>query len=95
MPASSRSAHVGHLQQHRNRQRPYLTYGLASGNGSTGNGSFTISGNQLLTNNAFNNAVQASYSVLVQMTDESGHSTTQVSTITVIALTGFSSPTQP
>ena len=60
------------------------TYTLVSGTGSTDNGSFTISGNQLLTNDIFDYDTKSSYSIRVQVTDENGNTFYQVFTITII-----------
>jgi hypothetical protein len=49
-----------------------FTYSLVSGTGSTDNASFTISGNQLLTNDAFDFVAKSSYSIRVRTTDETG-----------------------
>ena len=70
-----------------------FTYTLVSGTGSTNNASFSISGNQLVTADAFASALQSSYSVLVQSTDETNQTVQQAFTITVtpdpnLSLTG-------
>ncbi len=46
------------------------TYELVNGNGSGGNGNFTITGNQLLTNAVFDFETQAVYSVRVRATGD-------------------------
>jgi len=61
-----------------------FTYSLVAGTGSTGNSAFTIAGNQLKTNDAFDTATQGSYSIRVQSTN-GVNSTTQVFTITIAA----------
>ncbi|HZN15155.1 MAG TPA: tandem-95 repeat protein [Acidimicrobiales bacterium] len=45
------------------------TYTLVAGSGDTGNGAFTISGNQLKTNTVFNFEGQSSFSIRVRSTD--------------------------
>jgi hypothetical protein len=60
-----------------------FTYTLVSGAGSADNGSFTLSGNQLLTADAFNAGARSSYSVRVRTTDERGLSLEQPFTITI------------
>lgn len=59
------------------------TYTLVSGTGSTDNASFTISGNQLLTNAIFNYEVKTSYSIRVRTTDQGGLFFEKAFTITV------------
>ncbi|MEP1097761.1 MAG: cadherin domain-containing protein [Cyclobacteriaceae bacterium] len=59
-----------------------FTYSLVSGAGDTDNSSFSISGDQLVTNASFNFEVKASYSVRV-MTDDGSLSDEQAFTITV------------
>lgn len=59
------------------------TYTLVSGTGSTDNASFTISGNQLLTNAVFNYEVKTSYSIRVRTTDQGGLFYEKVFTITI------------
>ncbi len=49
-----------------------FTYSLVSGAGSTDNASFTISGNQLRTNSAFDSETKSSYSVRLQTRDSGG-----------------------
>lgn len=49
-----------------------FTYSLVSGTGSTDNASFTISGNQLRTNSAFDFEAKSSYSVRLQTRDAGG-----------------------
>jgi hypothetical protein len=61
-----------------------FTYSLASGTGSADNASFTISGNQLRTADAFDFAAKASYSVRVRSTDEANHAFEQTFTITIL-----------
>lgn len=58
------------------------TYTFATGTGDDDNGSFTISGNQLLTAESFNFEAKNSYSVLV-MSDDGVQSGTKVFTIAV------------
>ena len=60
-----------------------FTYSLVNGTGSTDNGSFTISGNQLKTNAAFDFETKSSYSILVRSTDQGGLTKDQTFTITV------------
>ncbi|QSV73159.1 MAG: hypothetical protein HEQ20_23345 [Aphanizomenon flos-aquae KM1D3_PB] len=49
-----------------------FTYTLASGTGDTNNSSFTIAGNQLQTNAAFDYETKNSYSIRVKTTDQGG-----------------------
>lgn len=60
-----------------------FTYTLVSGSGSVNNGSFQISGDQLLTNGVFNFEVKSSYSIRVRTTDDSGRFFDQPFTITI------------
>ena len=60
-----------------------FTYTLVSGTGSADNGSFTISGGQLLTNASFDFETKSSYSILVRSTDQGGLYFEKVFTITV------------
>ncbi len=60
-----------------------FTYALVSGTGSAGNGSFSIAGNQLLTNDAFDFSVQPSYTIRVRATDETNQYDEQTFTITI------------
>jgi hypothetical protein len=61
-----------------------FTYTLVSGTGSTDNGSFSVSGSQLLTADAFD-GTKSSYSVRVRTTDERGLSLEQPFTVTAQA----------
>ena len=49
-----------------------FTYSLVSGTGSTDNGSFTISGNQLKTAASFNYETKSTYSIRIRTTDAGG-----------------------
>jgi hypothetical protein len=60
-----------------------FTYTLVSGAGSTDNASFTVSGNQLLTADAFDSAAKSSYGVRVRSTDEANNTVEAAFTITV------------
>jgi hypothetical protein len=60
-----------------------FTYTLVSGTGDTDNGSFTISGGQLLTNASFDFETKSSYSILVRSTDQGSLTFEKVFTITV------------
>ncbi|HEX5526571.1 MAG TPA: Ig-like domain-containing protein [Solirubrobacterales bacterium] len=60
-----------------------FTYSLVSGEGSTDNGSFEISGNQLKTKESFNFEAKSSYSIRVKTTDSGGESVEKQLTITV------------
>lgn len=62
-----------------------FTYSLVAGSGSTNNAAFTISGNQLLSADAFDFAAQSTYSVRVRTTDETGQTFEQPFVITVTA----------
>jgi hypothetical protein len=59
------------------------TYTLVGGAGSTDNGSFNISGNQLRTSAVFNFEVKNSYSIRVRTTDSGGLFFEKIFTITV------------
>ncbi len=61
------------------------TYSLVSGAGSTDNGSFVVSGNQLLTGPSFNGSTQTTFSIRLQSTDSAGKSIQQQFLITVDA----------
>jgi hypothetical protein len=61
-----------------------FTYTLVPGTGSTDNASFTISGNQLLTADAFDLAARSSYSIRVRSTDEANNTLEQAFTISVL-----------
>jgi hypothetical protein len=76
-----------------------FTYSLVSGTGSTDNAGFTISGNQLRTNSAFDFETKSSYSVRLQTRDSGGLTfqkqftiqvTDQVATIAKITLSSTS-----
>src|SRR5262249_45115364 len=60
-----------------------FTYTLVSGTGSADNGPFTVSGNKLLTADAFDAGARSSYSVRVRSTDERGLSLEQPFTVTI------------
>jgi VCBS repeat-containing protein len=61
-----------------------FTYTLVGGEGSSGNGSFDVSGNKLKAKASLNFESQSSYSVRVKSTDAGGLSTEKQLTITVI-----------
>ncbi|WP_420387526.1 Ig-like domain-containing protein [Roseivirga sp.] len=60
-----------------------FTYSLVAGTGDSGNGSFTISGDQLLAGAAYDFETQASYSIRVKTDDGFGGTYEEVITITV------------
>ncbi|MGN6663659.1 MAG: cadherin domain-containing protein, partial [Solirubrobacterales bacterium] len=60
-----------------------FTYSLVAGEGSTDNGSFEISGNQLKAKESFNYEAKSSYSIRVKTTDSGGESFEKQLTITV------------
>jgi DNA-binding beta-propeller fold protein YncE len=60
-----------------------FTYSLVSGAGSADNASFTISGNKLLTADAFDAAARPSYSVRVRSTDEANQVNEAPFTVTI------------
>jgi hypothetical protein len=60
-----------------------FTYSLVSGTGSTDNSSFSISGNHLLSADAFDFAARSSYSIRVRTTDETGQHFEQTFTISI------------
>ncbi len=60
-----------------------FTYALVSGTGSTNNGSFTISGDLLQANAAFDFETKASYSVRIRSTDPGAGSVERAFTITI------------
>src|SRR5207302_1235655 len=51
-----------------------FTYALVPGAGAADNASFTVSGNQLLTADAFDVATKPAYSIRVRSTDEASQS---------------------
>ena len=59
------------------------TYALVAGDGDTGNGAFTIVGNELKTAGALDFETQSGYSIRVRGTDQGGLSADQVFAITV------------
>jgi parallel beta-helix repeat protein len=61
-----------------------FTYALVGGTGSSGNGSFYITGNTLYANASFNFEAQSSYSIRVRTTDSSGLTFDKILTITII-----------
>ncbi len=61
-----------------------FTYTLVAGTGDVDNGSFTISGANLLTNAVFNFATKSSYSIRVKTTDLGGLTFEKVFTITIL-----------
>ncbi len=61
------------------------TYSLVSGAGGADNGSFQISGNELLTNAQFDSTVKSDYFIRLQSTDTAGRSIQQQFLITVNA----------
>jgi hypothetical protein len=60
-----------------------FTYTLVSGAGPADNASFTVSGNQLVTADAFDCNAKSSYTVRVRSTDEAAQSSEQAFTITI------------
>ncbi|WP_236344901.1 cadherin domain-containing protein [Paenibacillus plantiphilus] len=60
-----------------------FTYSLVSGIGSADNASFSISGDTLQTNDAFNFETKASYSIRIQVEDSANHTYQKVLVITV------------
>lgn len=60
-----------------------FTYALVSGTGSTDNGSFTVSGDQLLTAASFDFETRSSYSVRLRSTDGAGATVEKPLTVTV------------
>ena len=59
------------------------TYALVSGAGDTDNGSFQISGDELLTNAVFSSTGQSTYSIHLQSSDSQGNSVQQQFLITI------------
>ena len=55
-----------------------FTYALTNGTGDTDNGSFTISGSNLLTSASFNYEVMSNYTIRIQSTDQGGLFTQKV-----------------
>jgi VCBS repeat-containing protein len=60
------------------------TYSLVSGEGSTDNGSFEVSGNKLKAKVSFNFEVKSSYSIRLRTTDKGGKTHEEQATITII-----------
>ncbi len=75
---------VGKLSAQDPDQNEELTYSFAQGIGGEDNDSFTIEGNQLLTNTEFNLEDKQSYSVLIQVEDKEGAGTTNNFTIEIV-----------
>jgi len=65
-----------------------FVYSLVSGDGSTDNGSFTLSGNQLQTAVAFDYEIRNSYSIRLRATDQGGLFTEKVFIISVTNVNG-------
>lgn len=61
-----------------------FVYSLTNGTGSADNGSFTISGSNLLTAAIFNYEVKSNYSIRVQSADQGGLSTQKVFAINIV-----------
>ena len=61
-----------------------FTYVLTNGTGGTDNGSFTISGSNLLTAAIFNYEVKSNYSICVQSADQGGLSTQAIFSINIL-----------
>jgi len=72
-----------------------FTYTLVSGEGDTGNGSFTIDGAVLKTAAAFDFETQGSYSIRVRSTDANGGTFEKVFTITVTDVNDVASISGP
>jgi VCBS repeat-containing protein len=62
-----------------------FTFALVAGEGDTGNSSFFVNGNELVTNEVFNRDTQETYSIRVRVTDAEGLSFEQTFTITITA----------
>lgn len=60
-----------------------FTYSLVTGEGDSGNGSFSISGSSLVTSAVFNFEAQTSYSIRVRSTDLGGNSIEESFIITI------------
>jgi uncharacterized protein YggE len=60
------------------------SYAFATGEGDTDNASFTLNGDQLLTNEVFDHATKDTYSIRVQSTDAGGLTVEEILTITII-----------
>lgn len=65
-------------------QHDVITYSLVSGQGSSGNTAFAISGDQLVSNKVFDYEMQTAYDVRIRATDAAGHATEQSFTINVV-----------
>ena len=74
---------VGTLSSTESGSGHTFTYSLVTGTGSTDNASFRISGNHLLTADAFDFAARSSYSVRIRSTNETGQFVEQAYTITI------------
>jgi hypothetical protein len=68
-----------------------FSYALVTGDGDSGNGSFTIDGDVLRTNAAFDFETQDSYSIRVRSTDQGGLSVEKIFTISVTNITELNS----
>ena len=78
------STKVGHFTTQDPDSGNTFTYTLVAGTGSGDNGSFTISGSNLLTAAVFNYEVKSNYSIRVQSADQGGLSTQKVFAINVL-----------
>ena len=61
-----------------------FTYALTNGTGATDNGSFAVTGSNLLTTTVFNYEVKSNYSIRIQSTDQGGLYTQKVFAIRVL-----------
>jgi hypothetical protein len=64
-----------------------FTYSLVSGSGSTDNGSFTVSGSNLLTTASFNYEVKNNYNIRIRTTDQGGMTYEKAFTVAVTDVT--------
>ena len=80
LPASTT---VGHFTSQDPDTGNTFTYTLVAGTGSGDNGSFSVTGSNLLTATMFNYEVKSSYSIRVQSADQGGLSTQKVFAINI------------
>ncbi|WP_020529691.1 cadherin domain-containing protein [Flexithrix dorotheae] len=75
---------VGKFETEDEDENDEYTYALVSGAGDTDNSSFSIQGNQLITNEVFDFETRSTYSVLIQSSDLEGESVTVTFTINIV-----------
>ncbi len=95
---SSIGTKVGHFTTQDPDAGNTFVYALTNGTGGTDNGSFTISGSNLLTAAMFNYEIKSNYSIRIQSTDQGLLFTQKVFAINVVdvdEIPVFYGPTEP